>query len=150
MSFEARSFCHPVVLSVILFAERAFQVDFGVAQFAGGAGAELQARHVFAHLELGCAGGAVVTDDAHREDGQVVQFHVLAVQNQLLDAGHHFGQHPFDDAGRERRVVFRHVLGQRFEVQRFVDDGAGIPHSLAGMVLAGDLNFSVENHKLID
>ncbi len=57
---------------------------------------------------------------AHAEDGEVVQLHVLAVEQQLLDAGGHVLEDPVDRALRIRRVVLGHVLGQGARVERLV------------------------------
>lgn len=74
----------------------AFQIDLGVAQFAGGTCAEFQPFHVVGEGEFGSRGGAFLADDAYGEDGEVVQFHVFAVQNKFFGTGNHVGEHPFD------------------------------------------------------
>ena len=58
--------------------------------------------------------------DPHAEDGEVVQLHVLAVEQQLLDAGGHVLEDPVDRALRIRRVVLGHVFGQSARVERLV------------------------------
>ena len=80
-----------------LFAQGGFEVQTLVAEFAGGTGTQLHAFDVGAHLELFGRIGAVIGNDAAREDGQVVELHVLAVEHQFLDAAHHVGQHALDD-----------------------------------------------------
>ena len=42
------------------------------------------------------AEAAPLADDAYGEDGEVVQFHVFAVQNKFFGTGNHVGEHPFD------------------------------------------------------
>ena len=62
----------------------AFQIDLGVAQFAGGTCAEFQPFHVVGEGEFGSRGGAFLADDAYGEYGEIVQFDVLAIQNEFL------------------------------------------------------------------
>ena len=38
----------------------------------------------------------LLLNDAYGENGEVVQFYVLAVQDKLFGAGNHVGKHPFD------------------------------------------------------
>ena len=80
-----------------LFAQGGFEVQTLVAELAGGTGTQFHAFDVGAHLKLFGRIGAVIGNDAAREDGQVVELHVLAVEHQFLDAAHHVGQHALDD-----------------------------------------------------
>lgn len=83
----------------------------------------------------------------HEKMGQVVQLHVLAVENQLFDARHHVGQHAANHAGREGGVVVGHVLGQGFDVEGFVYYGTGVPFVLGAFQTRFQLILFVENHE---
>lgn len=60
----------------------------GIAQLTRGAGAELQALYVVRQGEGVGRGSAFTADDADGENGEVVQFHVLPVQDKLFGAGY--------------------------------------------------------------
>ena len=81
--------------------ERGLQVERLRQQDAGGAGTELDAGDVLRHREVLLADGAALGIlDADGEDGQVVNLHVLALQEQFADTVHHVGEQPLDDALR--------------------------------------------------
>ena len=82
------------------------------------------------------------------EDGKVIQFHVLAVQNQFFGAGNHVCQYPLDDTTRIGGVVIGHVLGQFFDVEGFFDYGACIPEAFQWAVFARHLILFVTNHTI--
>ena len=86
---------------------------------------------MFVYAEVLKVGGSC----AFQSDGeyrQVVQFNVLAVEHKLLDAVDHVFQHTVNDAGRIRRVVFRHVAGQLLGVVSFVAHRACVPVTVVG------------------
>ena len=95
--------------------QRGLQTQVGSGQLTGGTGAELQALDVLADTELVNALCTTPVLNPYGEDGEVGNLHVLALQQQLLDAAAHVGEHPLDGSLRERGVVVRHVLGQSFE-----------------------------------
>ena len=43
-----------------------------------------------------------LTADSHAENGEIVNFHTLAVEQQFLDTVHHVGEYTFDDTARIR------------------------------------------------
>ena len=120
----------------------------GITQFAGGTGAELQPLHVVGQREVGSGLRPFLADDSYGEDGKVIQFHVLAVQNQFFGAGNHVCQYSLDDTTRIGGVVIGHVLGQFFDVEGFFDYGACIPEAFQWAVFARHLILFVTNHTI--
>ena len=109
------------------FLQRSLQVQALGDQFAGGTGTQFHALDVLRHGEDVLAHGTAVVLDAEREDGEVGNLHVLALQQQFLDARHHVREYPFDGTLRVRCVVVRHVFGQCIQVDGLLDHGEGKP-----------------------
>ena len=78
-------------------------------------------------LAVGTALGVL---DAQGEDGKVGNLHVLALQEQLLDAAYHVGEHTLDGTLGEWRVVTGHVGSQLVQVDGLLDVGVGKPRVL--------------------
>ena len=118
-----------------------------VAQLPRGTGTELQALHIVCQREVGSRCRPFPADNAYGEDGEVVQLHILAVKDKLLDARNHVGKDTLDDTGRVGGVMVCHVLCQTFGVIRLFDDGTRIPEAFQWAVLARHLILFVTNHK---
>lgn len=97
------------------FLQVSLQVEGGGGQVAGSTGTEFHTLDVGRSGEGTFAFSTAPVLDADGEDGEVGNLHVLALQQQLLDAAAHVGEHPLDGSLGERGVVVRHVLGQSFE-----------------------------------
>ena len=102
-------------------------VEVGIAQSTRGTGTQLQSADVAGYVELGLGLGALLVADTHGEDGQVVNLHILASQELLLDTLHHGGHHAETHGLREAGVVFLHVLGEVGQVDGFIGNRKCIP-----------------------
>ena len=111
--------------------QRGLEVQVLGDQLAGGTGTELHALDVLRHGELAGGGLASGVLDAEGEDGKVGNLHVLAFEQQLLDAADHVGEHAVDGSLGERGVVVRHVLGQTVQVDGLFDDRVGVVLAVA-------------------
>ena len=106
--------------------QRGYQVQRFRHEDARGTRAQLHALNVLRDGEvLFGVGTALLVLDADGEDGEVVDLHVLALQEQLLDAVHHVGEQTLDDALREGSVVARHVFREPCQVDGLLDHGEG-------------------------
>ena len=65
--------------------------------------------------------------ESGREDGKVGNFHGIAVEYELADAGDHVGQHALDGAFGIRGVMVGHVLGELLQADGLVDHRAAEP-----------------------
>ena len=107
--------------------QRGIEVESCRSECSCGTGTQLYALDVLRGVELLLRFRSLFVLDADREDGEVGEFHVLALQQNLLDASDHVGEHPLDGAGGERRVVIRHVLGELVKPDGLVNDGVSEP-----------------------
>ena len=103
--------------------QRGIEVESRRSERSCGTGTQLYTLDVLRGIELLLRFSSLFVLDADREDGEVGEFHVLALQQNLLDASDHVGEHPLDGAGGERRVVIRHVLGELVQPDGLVNDG---------------------------
>ena len=83
-------------------------------------------RDVVGQIAVGTLRG-----NLHREDGEVLDLHLVALQTELTDTRHHVLQDAEDDTCRVRRIVVVHVFGQLSQVVRFFFLHAAIDHAIA-------------------
>ena len=73
--------------------------------------------------------------DGETDRHQSVEGDALAVERELLGTGDGVGQDTGDGARRERRVVLRHVLGERLHVVGTVGDDTSVILAIRRTVL---------------
>ena len=108
-------------------SQRCRKVELLARQLASGTGTELHGFDVLRHVEFLFRLRSANVAYAAREDGEVVNLHVLAVENHLLDARHHGCHHTQTLRLGESGVVLRHVLCQLAQVNGLLDYWKGIP-----------------------
>jgi len=110
--------------------QRSFEVQVLGHEGTSGTGTELDAGDVLRDGEIVLRLSASLRVlDTEREDGEVINLHVLALQEEFLDTRDHVGQQTPDDALRIGTVVVTHVLGKSIQVDGLFDDWVGKPHA---------------------
>ena len=98
----------------------------GRSELSGGTAAQRAALDVNPRIEIRCSLGSL-RSESHAEDGEVVNLHVLPLEQNLLDTVHHVAEHTLDAALGIRRVVLGHVLGELVDADGLVSYGTCIP-----------------------
>jgi len=98
-------------------------------ELAGAEDGDLRLLDVLADVEL-LGAGSVGALQSEGEDCQVVELHLLRLEEEFADTAHHVAEHAVDGAGREWRVVRRHVLHQTIEVDDGVVSSASAVHAV--------------------
>ena len=89
-------------------------------------GTELDALYVLCHGEGFLRVGSLLGSDANGENGEVVDLHGVAAEDEFLDALHHVGEDAAYGSCREGCVVARHVLGELVDADGCGDCRTGI------------------------
>ncbi len=106
--------------------EGGVEVKTVVGELACGTGTELDALYVLCHGEGFLRVGSLLGSDANGENGEVVDLHGVAAEDEFLDALHHVGEDAAYGSCREGCVVARHVLGELVDADGCGDCRTGI------------------------
>lgn len=106
--------------------EGGVEVKTAVGELACGTGTELDALYVLCHGEGFLRVGSLLGSDANGENGEVVDLHGVAAEDEFLDALHHVGEDAAYGSCREGCVVARHVLGELVDADGCGDCRTGI------------------------
>lgn len=106
--------------------ESGVEVETAVGELACGTGTELDALYVLCHGEGFLRVGSLLGSDANGENGEVVDLHGVAAEDEFLDALHHVGEDAAYGTSREGCVVARHVLGELVDADGCGDCRTGI------------------------
>ena len=106
--------------------ESGVEVETAVGELACGTGTELDALYVLRHGKVFLRVGSLLGSDADGENGEVVDLHGVAAEDEFLDALHHVGEDAAYGSCREGCVVARHVLGELVDADGCGDCRTGI------------------------
>lgn len=106
--------------------ESGVEVKTAVGELACGTGTELDALYVLCHGEGFLRVGSLLGSDANGENGEVVDLHGVAAEDEFLDALHHVGEDAAYGSCREGCVVARHVLCELVDADGCGDCRTGI------------------------
>ena len=106
--------------------EGGVEVKTAVGELACGTGTELDALYVLCHGEGFLRVGSLLGSDANGENGEVVDLHGVAAEDEFFDALHHVGEDAAYGSCREGCVVARHVLGELVDADGCGDCRTGI------------------------
>lgn len=106
--------------------EGGVEVKTAVGELACGTGTELDALYVLCHGEGFLRVGSLLGSDAYGENGEVVDLHGVAAEDEFLNALHHVGEDAAYGSCREGCVVARHVLGELVDADGCGDCRTGI------------------------
>ncbi len=117
------------------------------AEVAGGTCEESESIYILLHRILLLIEDASALD-ADREECEVVELHLLALEQELLGALDRVAEHTEDGALRIGAVVTVHVLGESLEVEGFVTCRPGEPQALE-IALGLPLIKIITNHTIM-
>lgn len=106
--------------------EGGVEVETAVGELACGTGTEFDTLYVFRHGEGFLRVSSLLGSDADGENGEVVDLHGVAAEDEFLDALHHVGEDAAYGSCREGCVVARHVLGELVDADGCGDCRTGI------------------------
>ena len=115
-----------VVEEVTRMSAASLRVKTAVGELACGTGTELDALYVLCHGEGFLRVGSLLGSDANGENGEVVDLHGVAAEDEFLDALHHVGEDAAYGSCREGCVVARHVLSELVDADGCGDCRTGI------------------------
>ena len=104
--------------------------ELGTAEVAGGVGVQVDVLDVLGDV-VGQVRLGTLRGHLDAEDGEVLDLHLVAVEAELADAGHHVLQDAVDDARGVGRVVVVHVLGELLQVVGLLLLDAAVDHAVA-------------------
>ena len=103
------------------------QVKTLTHQVASGSGLQLHTADILRYSEVLFLSSHLLVLDTQRKNGQVVDLHVLALQQELFDTTNHVGEQTLDNALGVRRIVSTHVLSQSIQVDSLFNHVLGEP-----------------------